>query len=353
VSESGEKTFEATEHRREEFRKQGRYARAKDIGGIVTTAVVALAFVGSRKSLAGALSGLFTRSLGDLGAVERLGPLGALRGAAAPIAAELLPILAGASVLAALVSAGQVGFRVNTEAIAFKLDRLDPKAGFDRLFAVKKNLGELVMSLLRVATVGTVGYRAVVAELPILLAIARAPLAASTERAAAAVAHVVFAILLALVVLAVADYAYAWFMLEQEMKMSRQERMDESRQQEGDQKSKHRMRARARASMRKRAATSVKGADVIVTNPTHVAVALRYGPRDPAPVVIAKGLDDVALRLRAEARRYGIPILENKPLARALHAEVAVGRPVPQAHFAAVAQVLAFVYRLKKKGALG
>jgi flagellar biosynthetic protein FlhB len=98
---------------------------------------------------------------------------------------------------------------------------------------------------------------------------------------------------------------------------------------------------------RKRALNAVKNADVIVTNPTHVAVALRYGPKDPAPVVLAKGHDEVALRIRAEARKHGIPILENRRLARALDAEVAIGRPVPAAHFAAVARILAFVFRLR------
>lgn len=348
---NGEKTFEATEQRRDEFRKQGRYARAKDLGGLVATAAVVVGLVAARKSLVGCLGALFSRSLGELDAVERLGPLGALRAASAPMLIEIGPLLAGAAVLAAVASAAQVGFRVNTDAVSVKLDRLDPKAGLDRLLSLKKNFAELGLSLLRVGAVGYVAWRAIAAELPTVVAVARAPVVASTEPAAAAVVRVVLAILLAIAVVSVADYGHAWFSLEQEMKMTRQERIDESRQQDGDPKAKGRMKARARALARRRGAMSVKGADVIVTNPTHYAVALRYGPLDVAPIVVAKGTDEVALRLRAEGRRYGIPILENKPLARALHAEVPLGRPVPQAHFAAVAQVLAFVYRLKGRGA--
>jgi flagellar biosynthetic protein FlhB len=109
------------------------------------------------------------------------------------------------------------------------------------------------------------------------------------------------------------------------------------------------MRARARALAKKRAIQNVKKADVVVTNPTHIAVALRYGDKDAAPVVVAKGHDDDALRIRSEARKYGIPILENRPLARALDAEVPVGRAIPVAHFAAVARILAYVFRLKNK----
>jgi len=349
----GERSFEATDQRREEFRKQGRYAKAKDLGGLAATAAVVLGTIAARRQIVGAFDLLFARSVGDLGALERLGTMGALVGAGASMLVEVAPILVGASVLALLASAAQVGFRTNTDAVAVKFDRLDPKAGLDRLIAFKKNFAELALSLVRVSTVGIVAYKAVDRELPVLLSVARAPIVASAESSAGAVARVVIAVLVALVVVCVADYAYAWFALEQELKMTRKERIDESRQSDGDPKAKGRMKARARAIAKNRAVQSVTSADVIVTNPTHVAVALRYGPKDAAPIVVAKGTDEIALRIRTEARRLGIPILENKPLARALNAEVAVGRMVPQAHFAAVAQVLAFVFRLKKRGALG
>jgi flagellar biosynthetic protein FlhB len=349
----GEKSFEATDQRREEFRKQGRYAKAKDVGGLVATAGVVLGVIAARRQLVGAFDILFARSVGDMGALERLGTMGALRAAATPIVGEAGPILVGAATLALLASASQVGFRINTDAITVKFDRLDPKQGLEKLIAFGKNSAELGLSLLRVLAVGGVAYEAVARELPVLLSVARAPLVASADTAAAAVARVVISILVALVVVSAADFGYAWFTLEQELKMTRKERIDESRQQDGDPKAKGRMKARARAIAKNRAVQSVTSADVIVTNPTHIAVALRYGPKDVAPIVVAKGTDEIALKIRAEARRLGIPIMENRPLARALHAEVAVGRVVPQAHFAAVAQVLAFVYRLKKRGAIG
>lgn len=353
ASEQGEKSFEATDQRREEFRKQGRYARAKDLGGLAATGAVVAGIYASRRQLVAGASTLFARSIGDLSAVERLGAAGALRAAVVPLLAEVAPLFVGAAALAVLASAAQVRFRINTEAVAVKFDRLDPKAGLDKLIAFKKNFGELAISLVRVGAVGGVAWHAVARELPLLLSVARAPVTGSIETAGAAVGRVVLAVLLALVVVAAVDYAHSWFSLEGELKMTRQERIEESRQQDGDAKAKGRMKARSRALARKRAVASVKGADVIVTNPTHIAIALRYGPRDVAPVVLAKGTDEVALRMRAEARRLGIAILENKPLARALNAEVAVGRPVPPAHFASVAQVLAFVYRLKKRGVIG
>jgi len=352
ADQGGERSFEATEQRRQDFRKQGRFARAKDIGGLAATIAVVLGTIASRRQIVGAFEVLFARSVGDLEALDRLGAAGALRAAATPIITEAGPILVAAAILAFTGSAAQVGFRINTDAITVKFDRLDPKAGLDRLIAFRKNFEELAVSLLRVFAVGYVAYRAVDRELPALLSIARAPIAASGELAAAAVARVIIAVLVALFVVGAADYAHAWFALERELKMTRQERVEESRQQDGDPKAKGRMKQRARAIAKKRGLGSVKEADVIVTNPTHYAVALRYGPKDVAPVVVAKGTDEAALRIRTEARRLGIPIMENRPLARALHAEVSIGRIVPQAHFAAVAQVLAFVYRLKKRGAI-
>lgn len=350
--QGGERSFEATDQRREEFKKQGRYAKAKDLGGLVATAVVVAGLYSTRGTLVAAANTLFQRSLGDLSAVERLGAAGAFRSAITPILAVVAPILLGAASLAVLAGAAQVKFRLNTDAIAIKFDRLDPKAGLDKLIGFKKNFAELAISLVRVGAVGGVAWRAVSAELPLLLSVARAPVTASMETAGGAVGRVVLHVLVALLVVAGIDFGYAWFSLEKDLMMTRQERMDESKQSEGDQKSKGRMKARARANARKRAVASVKGADVIVTNPTHIAIALRYGPTDPAPIVLAKGTDEIALKMRAEARRLGIPILENKPLARALNAEVQLGRPVPPTHFAAVAQVLAFVYRLKKRGVL-
>jgi flagellar biosynthetic protein FlhB len=151
--------------------------------------------------------------------------------------------------------------------------------------------------------------------------------------------------LAALALVAAIDYAQNRFTLGREMKMTRREMTEENRSQEGDPKVKAKIRARARALARRRSLENVKKATVIVANPTHISVALRYAANDPAPILVAKGHDDFALLIRSEARKYGIPILENRPLARALDAEVSVGHAIPAAHFAAVAKILAFIYR--------
>jgi flagellar biosynthetic protein FlhB len=353
AEDQDQRTFEPTEQRREKFAKEGRHPQARDLGGLAATAVTFGALVAARGSLARGAHVLFARTLGDLGALDRFGVAAIAREVGPPLASEIVPVLFAASVVAVCLGAAQARFRLNVDALSIKWERLDPAAGFGRVFALSKNGVGLLLSIARLALVGGVAYEALSRELSTLLAISAAPTGAAVATAAGAIGRVVASALVALVVVAAADYAYSWFSLEREMKMTRQERIDEAKREEGDPKLKAKMKARARALSRKRALDGVKTADVIVTNPTHVAVALRYGDRDPAPVVVAKGHDELALRIRAEARKHGIPVLENRPLARALDAQASVGRPIPQAHFAAVAQVLAFIYRLKKKGAFG
>ncbi|HXN31807.1 MAG TPA: EscU/YscU/HrcU family type III secretion system export apparatus switch protein [Polyangiaceae bacterium] len=346
-SQHGEKQFDPTPHRREEFRKQGRFARARDAAGVAATMAVVGALLGSRAAIGKAIDRLFSASYGDLGALAHGKPGDAFR-----FAGEALVTIAGPASIAACVAASvaglaQTGLRLNLDAVGFKAQRLDPIARLRQIASPKQAVVEMLMSILRVGVVGYVAYRAALIEVPGLLELARTSVDVAIPRLVDAAVHIVLNAGGVLAVISVIDYAQSRFRLAQEMKMTRQEFMEDMRQNEGDPKIKARMKARARALAKKRALQNVKKADVIVTNPTHVAVALRYDVRDPAPVVLAKGHDDVALRIRAEARKFGIPILENRKLARALDAEVPVGHAIPVAHFAAVARVLAFVFRLR------
>ncbi|MBV9949921.1 MAG: EscU/YscU/HrcU family type III secretion system export apparatus switch protein [Myxococcales bacterium] len=346
-ADQGERTFEPTAHRREEFRKQGKFARSRDAAGVAATFCALGALLGSRAAIRDSMQQLFHACFGDLGALSHGQPGDAFR-----FAAQALLTIAGPASLAAIAASATVGLvqsglHVNLDALGFKPERLDFISKLKGLVAPKQQAVEMILSLLRIGVVGYVAYRAAIVELPDLLGLARAPVDISIERIVQSSVHVMLSAGAALSVIALADYAQSRLRISKEMKMTRQEVMEETKANEGDQKVKYRIRARARAMARKRALQSVKKADVVVTNPTHVAVALRYDEKDAAPVVVAKGQDDVALRIRAEARKHGIPILENRRLARALDAEVPVGHAVPMAHFAAVARVLAFVYRLR------
>jgi flagellar biosynthesis protein FlhB len=348
VSESaGEKTHDATPQKREQARKEGRFAKSRDIGGVVGTAAVLAVVLGSRAAIGRATETLFVRCHGDLGALARGDLSGVTQAAFGVMLVLAAPAAAAATVIGACAGFAQSGGQLKADVLAFKPERLNPFPALAQLFSPKKGSLEVLMSLLRVGVVGYVAYRALLLEVPGLLTLSRLPAESSAEKLVSAVVRVVTSSLFALAAIAAIDYAKSRFTLEQEMKMSRQEIMDETRSQDGDPKVKGRMRARSRAMARKRALANVKNASVIVANPTHISVALRYTATDPAPVVIAKGHDELAMQIRAIARKHGVPILENRPLARALDAEVQIGHPVPAAHFAAVARVLAFVFRLR------
>ena len=347
MSEAGDRKFDPTPQRREEFRKQGRFARSRDAAGMASAVCVIGVLLGSRTAMMSTISRLFLASHGNLEALARGQPNDAVRMGWMALAAMAIPCLvAGASgaVVACLV---QSGIRVDFDRVGFKPENFNPAGRLQQLFSPKRASVELVLSLLRVGVVGYVAYRASLVELNDVLSLARLPVEVGTGRIVGAVLHVVMAAGAAIAVIAIIDYGQSRFRVEREMKMTRQELADEMRRQEGDPKVKGRAKGRLRALAKKRALQNVKKAQVVVTNPTHIAVALRYDSGDAAPVVVAKGHDDEALRIRTEARKYGIPILENRALARALDAEVPIGHTIPVAHFAAVARVLAFVYRLR------
>ena len=339
--------FDPTPQRREQFRKDGRIPRARDAGGIAATAAVLIVLLNSRGVISQAANLLFTSSHGDLDALSRSGGERVLSIAAQALFSMVVPAVIAAAVAAVAVGFAQARLEIRPDLLGFKFERLNPLDGLKRLLSFKHGATEVMLGLLRVGVVGWVAWRAMMREMPSLIALSRMPTASAVGRCVEAVVRVTLHALLTLAVVAVIDYGWSWWTLEREMKMTRKEILDESKMHEGDPKVKGRQRARARALARKRSIANVKKSDVVVTNPTHIAVALRYAATDAAPVVVSKGHDAVALQIRSEARKHGIPILENRPLARALDAEVPIGHQVPGKHFAAVARVLAWVYRIR------
>ncbi len=347
MSEAGEKSFEATDERKESFRKRGQYAKSRDAGGILAMAGVIAVLLGSRRAIAGSFDRLFHLTFGNLGAMTHGNGSYAFDAALSVFLSIAGPCALAAAIGSTAIGAVQSGMRIDLELVNFDPKRLNFISRLGQLFDPKKASVETIMSVLRVGVVAIVGYRMLMVEMPVLLAAGRMTLDGSMDHLVGVVSRIILSCLVALAIMGAADYAQSKLMLDKEMMMTRQEMTEEGRQRDGDPKVKARMRQRARAMAKKRSMNKVKEADVIVTNPTHVAVALRYGKKDPAPIVVAKGTDEIALQIRAEARKHGIPILENRPLARALEATVPVGQAVPAMHFAAVARVLAFVYKLR------
>jgi flagellar biosynthesis protein FlhB len=343
--QQGERSFDPTPQRKEQFRKQGRFPRSKDAGGVLASLAVLGVIVGSQRAIGQAIAQTFLRCHGDLEAIGRNDSSGPFRAALGLLVELAVPTAIAAAVAGAGIGVVQSGARVYLDNFGFKPERLNPFPNLGRLFSPKEGSVQALLSILRVLFVGYIAYRALLLELPALLTLSGQSLRVGGGLIVDAVIRVVLNALAALAVVAVIDYAQSRFKLGREMKMTRREMTDENRSQEGDPKLKAKMRSRARALARRRSIENVKKATVVVANPTHVSVALRYAASDPAPIVVAKGHDEFAMLIRAEARKHGVPILENRPLARALDAEVPVGQAIPAAHFAAVAKILAFIYR--------
>ena len=252
-------------------------------------------------------------------------------------------------VVAAIASTlSQIGVLFATEKIEPRLENLSPIKGFQRMFSMR-GLIEFGKSLLKLATVGAVAVtmmRPEVDRLPILSGMDAGSLLAELWRLIVRMGFGVFA---ALTLIAVLDYAYQRFSFMKSMRMSKHELKEEHKESEGDPIVRGRLRSIRMERARKRMMAAVPTASVVVTNPTHFAVALKYEFGEGAPKVVAKGADLVALRIREIAKENDVPIVENPPLARALYGSVEVDQEIPAEHYKAVAQIIGFVFRQQGK----
>jgi flagellar biosynthetic protein FlhB len=265
------------------------------------------------------------------------------------VAMIVLPIAAAAALGGLALGVAEAGYHPNMELVAPKWNRLDPLPRLKQMFMLQETAVDVTLQLARVVVVGVVAYKSVEGTFPRLMQLSRVDVATGAGEVISALFKLALWASLALAALALLDYLKSFRKHEQQIKMSRQELKEEMKQQEGDHRIKHRQRARAREQLKRGLAKAVAGADFVVANPTHISVALRYRVNEGAPMVTAKGYDEVALYIRKLAKEHDIPVIENKPLARALAKRVKPGRPVPVDLYAAVAEILAFVYRLKKR----
>ena len=242
----------------------------------------------------------------------------------------------------------QVGLNFNTEAMEPKLDKLNPINGFGRIFS-KRALVELVKSIFKIIVIGAALYVVLVDHVLSMPQFIFFGLETSLGQIADIIFNMAFKICGLILVLGVLDLAYQKWQTTQDLKMTKQEVKDEFKQSEGDPQIKGKIKQKQRQMAMARMMQEVPKADVIVTNPTHFAVALEYHKGMVAPRVLAKGQDLVAQRIKDIARENGVAIVENKPLARDLFASTEVGDSVPQELYQAVAEVLAYVYRLKHR----
>ena len=264
------------------------------------------------------------------------------------LAKTALPIMIGIMLIGLAINFFQVGLIFSTEKIEPKLSNLNPINGIGRIFS-KRSLVELVKSLLRILIIGGFLYVVLKHEFLTIPQFIYYDLGTSLAKIADIIFTMAFKIIGVILVIAILDYAYQKWQTTQDLKMTKQEVKDEMKQSEGDPQIKGKIRQKQRQMAMARMMQEVPKADVIVTNPTHFAVALQYKKGMAAPVVVAKGQDLVAQKIKAIAWEHRIAIVENKPLARTLYATVEIGYAVPQELYQSVAEVLAYVYRLKHR----
>lgn len=345
----GDKTEEPTAKKRRDARKKGQVAKSQELN----TAFVLLAgFLVIRilweymyGNIAEYSAYIFSH-LAFSNSTEAITEL--FLGIMVLMAKTALPVMLGILIFALGINIFQVGFEISTESIAFKLDKLNPINGFGRIFS-KRSLVELFKSIFKILVIGFFLYLYLKDEIPFMPYFIYYDLPYSLVQIAEKIFTMAFQVIAVIMVLAVADYAYQTWQTTQDLMMTKQEVKDEYKQTEGDPKIKGRIKQKQREMAMSRMMSEVPKADVIVTNPTHFAVALSYKTGMVAPVVLAKGQDLVAQRIKNIAKENRIPIVENKPLARALYDAVEVGGTVPQELYKAVAEVLAHVYKLKNK----
>jgi flagellar biosynthetic protein FlhB len=264
-------------------------------------------------------------------------------------------ILAPFFVATAAVGAGamiaQVGWSVNPELIAPDPGRVSPAKGFARLFSANGAVN-LVKAVVKIGIVAGVAYRVIVRTGLDAVAAPAMTLDEIMSFTGLGLRRLFLAMAVALAVLGVADYVWQRWRHEQSLRMTRQEVKEEQKESEGDPQVRMRFRRAHREIARRRMLADVRGADVVLTNPIHVAVALRYRAAEmAAPRVVAKGAGELAQKIKDAARSAGIPIVERRALARALFRSVKVGAEIPQALYRAVAEILAYIYSLRPRGA--
>lgn len=347
----GSKTEKATPKRRRDERKKGNVPMSKDAVAVATLAGTFGVFWITGKQIAAQLGQFITHCLRlaevqgqTLEAVlDELVPL-----ALSTLARTVGPLAAVTILCAVAATFAQTKLLVSTESIKPKFSKISPLQGFKRLFSLK-SIMEAFKGVFKISILMVIVYFTIKDLVFVSSRLIYADLTAAAAELFSRVMGMVFRIGLAFTALAGFDFFYQRWEYERNLKMSKQEVKDEFKQVEGDPKVKGKIRELQRQRAQLRMMQQVPQADVIIRNPTHYAVALRYKPKqDAAPIVLAKGMDELALRIVKKGEECNITTVENVPLARALYADAQVNCEIPPALYTAVAEVLVYIFRLNE-----
>ena len=348
-----EKTEKATPKKRRDTRQKGQVLKSTEVNtAVMLVAMFAAINIWGRNIVEG-LKEIFIRFTGveymQASALES-GTLGkTMISVVVDTFVMIAPIFVVAVVAGIAVNVLQTGLLFTTEAIKPKLSNLNPLQGLKKMFSMR-TIVELIKTLVKLTIVGWILYSAYMEKFNHMPQLLIQGLGESANFIFSTALSMAFQVSIALIIFAVADYAYQWWDFERNLMMTKQEIKDEFKQIEGDPKVKSQMRQRQRQAGMRRMMQNVPTADVVITNPTHYAIALKYDEHvNSAPIVVAKGKDFVARKIKEMAAEHNVEMIENRPLAQALYLTTDVGEPIQADLFGAVAEILAYVYKLKNK----
>lgn len=348
ANDGQERTEEATPKRKEDARKKGTVAKSADLNGSILLLIMIAV-------LPSALGGLY------IGLRQAFGMLASTEFSSKPemilrfCSQVALPVLAGVGILFAalmvggvVANAAQVGFRLTPELLKPDFKKVDPMAGFKRMFSSRATF-EGLKAVAKATIFGLIAYSVIRGNWLAIISLSGVSPFEALSKIGQIMLSVAQKIAIAWMVLAVVDYMFQRKQVDKQIKMTKDELKREMKEQEGSPEAKGERMRRARKLSQGRGLAMVKSADVIVTNPTHFSVAIKYDRSDMhAPMIVAKGVDHMAFKIRELAKEARVPIVENPPLARALYKQCEVGDFVPRELFSTVAEVLAYVYKTLK-----
>ena len=350
----GDKTEEPTAKRLQDARKEGQVAKSQELisGAMLFMLFIAIKLFGGY--IANSFIKVFYRNYGYISvySVEtpEIGNLTSMFGRAMlDILLMTLPIFAFAIVIAVMLNIFQVKWKVTSKPLQPKFSRLNPVSGFKKIISMDK-IFELIKSVAKIAVIFIVAYTTIMDEIESIKILYDLDLMQAVLYISDFVINMGIKISAVYLLIGFVDFIYQKLKFKKDMRMSKQEVKDEYKQQEGDPQVKGKIKSKMRESSMRRMMQKMPDADVVITNPTHFACAIQYDKeKAAAPVLIAKGADHLAQKLKDIAKEYDVPIVENKPLARMLYYNVEIDAEIPQELYQMTAEVLAYVYQLKNK----
>ncbi len=351
---AADKTEEPTAKKLQDARKEGQVAKSQELvsGAMLFAFFLAIKLFGGY--LANSFIKVFHRNYGYIStySVEfpQIGHISSMFGRAMlDILLMTLPIFAFAIVIAVALNIFQVKWQVTSKPLQPKFSRMNPVSGFKKIISMEK-LFELLKAVLKIVIIFYVAYSTLMDEIETMKILYDLDLMQAVIYISNFVVDMGIKISAVYLLIGFVDYMYQKFKFKKDMKMSKQEVKDEYKQQEGDPQVKGRIKSKMRETSMRRMMQKMPEADVVITNPTHFACAIKYDKETAsAPVLLAKGADHLAQKLKDIAKEHNVPIVENKPLARMLYYNVEVDAEIPQELYQMTAEVLAYVYQLKNK----